>query len=232
MPRTVNETAHARRRDEFLDVAERLLQTKGYDPMSVQDVLAELGTSKGAFYHYFDSKQALLQAVVDRLADRTAAALAPVAADPDLPALDKLLRLFAALASWKVGQRELLVALLRVWHSDVNAVARQKLRPGIADRIAPLLADIIRAGVVEGVFIATLPDHVGRVVVSLVQDLNDRLADLFLAYEREPGDFRDVEQTVAAYTDALERILGVPSGSVVLVEVATLRRWFRPAGNP
>ena len=31
MARTVNEAAHALRRDEFLDVAQRLLETKGYE---------------------------------------------------------------------------------------------------------------------------------------------------------------------------------------------------------
>ena len=66
MARTVNATLRTVRRDAFLDVAQRLVQTKGYEAMSIQDVLGELEASKGAFYHYFDSKQALLQAVVER----------------------------------------------------------------------------------------------------------------------------------------------------------------------
>ncbi len=60
MPRTLNPAAHALKRDAFLDAAERLIRTKGYEQMTVQDVLDELGASKGAFYHYFDSKEALL----------------------------------------------------------------------------------------------------------------------------------------------------------------------------
>lgn len=200
--------------------------------MSIQDVLTEAGASKGSLYHYFGSKQALLEAVVERLADRTAAVLAPVASDSSLAALDKLQRFFAALASWKLERRELLVALLRVWYSDDNAVVRQKLRHGIADRIAPVLALIVDRGREEGVFTAAYPDQAGRVIVSLVQDLNDRLADLFITYERERGDLRDVEDTVSAYTEALERILGVQGGSVVLVEMATLRPWFEPERTP
>lgn len=226
MARTVDEAAHAQRRDVFLDVAQRLLETKGYEQMSIQDVLRELGTSKGAFYHYFDSKQALLEAVVERMADATAAHLAPVAGDPALPAPDKLLRFFAALATWKARRRDLLLSLLRVWCSDDNAVLRQKLRRGIADRIAPLLADIISQGVREGVFTSAHPDQAGRVVVSLVQDLNDRMADLVLDAGSGDERLRTAWQTVAAYTDALERILGVPAGTVVLVEVDTLRPWF------
>ena len=30
------------------------MQAKGYEQMSIQDVLDEMGASRGAFYHYFD----------------------------------------------------------------------------------------------------------------------------------------------------------------------------------
>src|ERR1700719_1919309 len=64
---TENTTLHGVRREAFLDVAQRLVETKGYEAMSIQDVLDALEVSKGAFYHYFHSKQALLEAVVERL---------------------------------------------------------------------------------------------------------------------------------------------------------------------
>jgi hypothetical protein len=161
------------------------------------------------------------------LADATAATLTPIAGDPDLAALDKLLH-FSALARWRAQRRDLLVSLARMWCSDDNAVLRQKLRPGIADRIAPLLADIIGQGVQEGVFTAAYPDQMGCVIVSLIQDLNDRLAELLLAAEPGQRTLRTAEHTIAAYTDALERILGVPAGSVVLIKTQTQGPWFDP----
>lgn len=229
MARTRDPVGHARRRDEFLDVAERLLATKGYEAMSVQDVLRESRTSKGAFYHYFDSKPALLEAVVERMADRVAATLAEVVAEPDVPALAALSRVFAALARWKSDRRDLLLPLVRVWCSDDNAVLRQKLRSGIADRTAPLFADVVARGVREGVFTATHPDETARVIVSLVQDLNDRLGEFLLAAEAAP--FAAVERTVAAYTNAIARTLGVTEGEVVLVASGTLRPWFTSNGE-
>ena len=51
MARTVK--AHAVRRNEILDVAQRLIYTKGYEQMTIQDILDGLQISKGAFYHYF-----------------------------------------------------------------------------------------------------------------------------------------------------------------------------------
>jgi AcrR family transcriptional regulator len=66
MARTLDPAAHALRRDAFVDAAQRLIQAKGYEQMSLQDVVDELDASRGAFYHYFDSKVALLEAVVRR----------------------------------------------------------------------------------------------------------------------------------------------------------------------
>jgi len=79
--RTVNTTLHTVRRDAFLDVAQRLIQTKGYEAMSIQDLLDQLEASKGAFYHYFDSKEAILFAILDahvrEMIQHVEAALAP-----------------------------------------------------------------------------------------------------------------------------------------------------------
>ena len=51
--------------EAFLDAGQRLIATKGYAQLSIQDVIDELSSSKGAFYHYFDSKAALLDGVAD-----------------------------------------------------------------------------------------------------------------------------------------------------------------------
>src|SRR5574338_1503304 len=150
MPRTLDPAAHAVRRDAFIDVAERLIRTTGYEQLSVQDVLAELGASKGAFYHYFDSKGALLEAVVDRMAEAALAELAPLLADPDLPAIVKLEGVFGGIARFRSERKDLVLALMEVWLSDGNAIVRDKLGQLVRARITPLLAVIIEQGQREG----------------------------------------------------------------------------------
>ncbi|WP_026932087.1 TetR/AcrR family transcriptional regulator [Glycomyces tenuis] len=222
MARTLDPVAHARRRDAFLDAAERLLRSKGYEGMSIADVLEELDTSKGSFYHYFDSKQDLAAAVMDRTSERLAAALSPVVDQTGLAPLDKLQQFLAAAGQWKTHRRELLLELVGVWHSDANAVVRQRLRRAITGRIAPLLAELIDQGVQARVFTASDPESSAVVLLDLALDLNDRLAEALLT-GTEAGD---AARTTAAYTDALERILGVPSGSVVLIDPTVLAVWF------
>jgi TetR/AcrR family transcriptional repressor of nem operon len=55
-------------RERILDAAQRLVIDNGYAATSVDQVLARSGTSKGAFFHHFASKQALADALVERYA--------------------------------------------------------------------------------------------------------------------------------------------------------------------
>ena len=57
------------KRLEMLAVAERLFCVKGYDATSIQDILDVLHVSKGGFYHYFASKEALLESLFARRAE-------------------------------------------------------------------------------------------------------------------------------------------------------------------
>jgi AcrR family transcriptional regulator len=226
MARTLNPVAHALRRDAFLDAAQRLIQSKGYEQMSIQDVLDELDASKGAFYHYFDSKEALLAAVVDRMVDAATAAAGPVAMDPDVPALEKLTRLFASIAQWKGERSDLMIELVRVWFSDANAVVRDQLRSGTQARLTPLLATIIRQGKAEGTVTITSPEHTAGVLVALLLGTNETASRLFLARQSGAVSFEEVECTFAAYAEAFERVLGLPSGSWPSLDRPTMHFWF------
>src|SRR6266487_2074070 len=105
MARTVNEKEYRVKLNEILDVAQRLVYTKGYDQMAIQDILDELQISKGAFYHYFDSKPALLEALIERLGQEALRLLNPIVQDPHLGALDKLQRFFDTAVRWKTARK-------------------------------------------------------------------------------------------------------------------------------
>jgi TetR/AcrR family transcriptional repressor of nem operon len=60
----------------ILDVAERLVQTRGYNGFSYGDIATELGITRAALHYHFAGKAELGQALVDRYATRFAAALA------------------------------------------------------------------------------------------------------------------------------------------------------------
>jgi AcrR family transcriptional regulator len=226
MPRTLDPAAHALKRDAFIDVAQRLIQTKGYQQLSVDEILAELGASKGAFYHYFDSKEDLLAAVVDRIVDVATATLAPIAADPNLTAVEKLSDLLSSLARWKGERTDLMLELVQVWFSDSNAVVRDGLRSGTQAGLTPLLATIVRQGKAEGTFSVASPEHTAAVLVSMLLGTNEIASRLFLARQAGAISFEDVERTFAAHAEAFERVLGLPAGSWPQLDPQVMHFWF------
>ena len=226
MPRTVNPTTHALRRDEFIDAGQRLIQTRGFDQFSVEDLLAEVGASKGAFYHYFDSKTALLEAIVDRFVEIALAQVATIVDDQSLDAIDKFHTYFATIARLKGEQKEFLVALLRVWYSDDNAIVREKLRKEQVRLVTAHIAAIVRQGVREGVFTLADPDAMARVVLSLILDTGDEAGELFMRRQAGEVDLETVRRRFQTYQVALERVLGVPPGTLHLMDEVTLRTWF------
>src|SRR5690348_16110675 len=97
MARTVNLAEFASKRSEILDAAQRLVLAKGFQQMSVRDILDELQISSGAFHHYFNSRAALLDALIDRIQGAVAEQMLPLIHDPQLTALQKLQGFFGAL---------------------------------------------------------------------------------------------------------------------------------------
>ena len=218
--------AQAIRREAFVDVALQLIQAKGYERMSVQDVLDELDASKGAFYHYFDSKRALLLAAVERMSDVVLASLAPLLDDPQLTAIQKLEGLFAGIAAWKGERKDLVLATLEVWASDDNAIVRERFRRSTRDRLVPVLSAIVRQGVEEGLFTAASPEETARVIVLHIQGFQEVAGELFFARQANTIPFEVVERMNAANLEALDRILGLPPGSFKGLDQATMRLWF------
>jgi AcrR family transcriptional regulator len=231
MARIVKE--HAVRRNEILDVALKLVYTKGYEQMTIQDILDDLQISKGAFYHYFDSKQALLEALIERMLDQGIQLILPIVQDPHLSALEKLQSYFATIARWRTAQKAFFLSLLRVWYMDDNAIVRQKMRSTIViKRITSLLTGIIHQGIQEGVFTTSYPDQVGEVIVSLGFDFQEIIGWQILSFDPQRDDMLSIERTVAVYTDAIERVLGAPKDSLQFIDSETLKEWlFTPRDN-
>ena len=155
-------------------MAQRLVYTTGFEQMSIQDILDELKISKGAFYHYFDSKLALLDELVERMMDEAEQVLQPIVEASDLPAIEKLQRYFAAGSRWKVSRKSFMLDLLRVWYTDSNSLVRQKQEAAAMKRIAPMLAKIVRQGIAEGVFTTTYPDQIGSMIWGLAEGIVDQ----------------------------------------------------------
>lgn len=216
MARHVKPDEYAARRREILDAALRLMHDKGYERMTIQDVLTELQMSKGALYHYFDSKQAMLEGIVESMGDSGSEALRAIVDDPGLGAIDKLHAYFKMSTAWKAEHLTEVTTAMRLWHHENNALLRQKMSQETMRSTTPALEAIITQGCREGVFDTEHPHEAAIIIAGMGLHLADAIIDAIEADGAEPLDTSGsrASSVVGAYTDAFERVLGAPPGSL------------------
>ena len=89
-PKTEPRTA-----ERMLDIAERLVQLRGFNNFSYADIAAELGITKASLHYHFRGKAELGQALIARYAERFSEALSRI--DRDLPDARTKLEAYAGL---------------------------------------------------------------------------------------------------------------------------------------
>lgn len=219
------------RRSDILEAAQRFTVTKGFEQMTIQDILDDLHISKGAFYHYFASKQTLLDALIELYLDQSMEIILPIVEDPNLTATEKFKRLFSVVARWKLAQKPFMLALLRVWYLDENALVRQKQIAATLELVGPQISRIVRQGMQEGVFETPYSEQIGEVVLVLMIGLGDAVAALLLSNASPQETMEHLNAVYAVYSDSIERILGAAHGALHLYEPAMLQAWITTSAD-
>ena len=228
MARILKEVEHTAKRNEILDATLQLIYSKGYEKMTIQDILDQLQISKGAFYHYFDSKVDVLEAVIERMAaEQVEPVFLSIVQDPHLSALEKLHHYFELSTRWKTSKRTFVTELVKIWYSDENALARQKMLARTVEHMGPFFTEIIKQGVREGIFTTPYPEVAAQVIVNLIYDLAYESGQLFIAEDvKESDNLQRIETLYRAYSDVLERVVGAPKDSIQVMTTEALNIWF------
>jgi TetR/AcrR family transcriptional repressor of nem operon len=132
----------------ILDVAERLLQTRGYNAMSYADIAAELGVTKAALHYHFPGKADLGLAVLARYRDGFTGALGAIDAR-DLPAPDRLAAYAELYLDVLRGDRLCLCAMLAAEQLTLDAPIRSAVDAFFGANLA-WLTSVVEAGRDEG----------------------------------------------------------------------------------
>ena len=218
--RLVKPEEQAARRAEILDAALQLMHDKGYERMTIEDLLSTMHMSKGALYHYFRSKRALLDGVVEAMGDGAARELRVVVDDPALGAVDKLHAYFATSSAWKAENFTAVSTAMRLWRDENNALLRQKISQETMRNTTPMLEAIIRQGCDECVFDTGYPHEAAVIITGMGLHLADAFIDALDADGSIGVDITGphTQGLLDAYLQAFERILGAPAGSLAIAK--------------
>jgi AcrR family transcriptional regulator len=191
------------RKAQILNAAARLFDEVGYEAGTIEMILAATGLSKGALYHYFASKEAILEALVLEAARGAQAAAEEAAGQTGLNAAEKFGLLLSSLDR---GEEDTLAEGL---HLPENASLHARSIAELVRAIAPSLAAIIREGEAQGLFRCERPLETAQLLLAGGQFLLDD------AFFRWTGDER--RERLAALQTMCERSLGASAGSLSFI---------------
>ena len=212
MPREIK--AYEKRKAEMVAAAWSLFSEKGYDRTTVNAIIEKLGVSKGTFYHYFTSKEDILDAVVDSITEAGFQVVAPILEDAALSAIDKLNQYIKAARAWRLTNIDAIKEVMRIIYRDENIIIRHKMHAHSVSRVAPLFTQLIQQGINEGVFKNEYPEETAEALLHLSNILGDANAKLFLDLAGRLENRHLIKRRINFYGDMLERLLGAPKGSI------------------
>ncbi len=217
------------RYNEILDATQRLLYSKGYERLTIQDVMDEAGISRGGFFHHFASKQSLIDALVARMAGEFKVTFEAIVADPHLSATQKFRTFFTSGASWKAERIADILPMVQMWFNDENLAIRRRRLVAESQLMIPMFAAIIRQGIEEGMFHTPYPDEAAGVIATLLMDQSEKAGALLLQPAPEDVQLARFSALFTFYVDTFERILGAPHGSLRLEGSGLFDAWATPS---
>jgi len=210
------------RREELLATAERLFYTKGYEKTSVQDILTEMNFSKGGFYHHFDSKLSVLEAICETRAKESCEQAKAIVTEQQ-GAVNKLNALFHDAAFFGNGSTNFVALLIQVAYREDGALMREKMKTCQLEYMQDVLCDILREGVRTQAFFVTDIDASAQMLIRLYMQFADEIAFLLAKGESEEKMVDAMIAKLNVYRTAIERVLIAPFGSIVLFDAKELQ---------
>ncbi|MCX4324037.1 MAG: TetR/AcrR family transcriptional regulator [Lachnospiraceae bacterium] len=190
------------RKNEILDVAARLFSAKGFDNTSTNDILQEVGIARGTLYYHFQSKEEILDAVIERMIRQMLAEAGALAKRKELPVLQRLTLMIRALQvkeGWSDG-------LMEQIHKPQNALMHQKIQERLLAGMNPLFTGLIEEGAAAGICHTDYPEEVAEMTFLYANTAFDALAS---QTEEER------QRKTAAFIYNLERLLQMEQGSMM-----------------
>lgn len=208
------------RRDEILDVAQQLFASQGYDATSVNHIIAAVGVSKGAFYHHFEAKEDLLEALACRYAEQTAALANDVLNDPTLDSFSRLIGFLETMRGHKLRNAAELRATFEPLFRAENIALFERTHRAVHGVVRPLLTRIIVEGVEEQTFDTPDPENAADTIIHLLSGNRDLITQLYLTRDRFTFErlARELMVKLNYMGTVIDRILGLPEGSIELAD--------------
>lgn len=200
------------RKNEILDVAEKLFAQKGFESASTNDILSAVGIARGTLYYHFKSKEDIMDAIIDRFTKRIVANVKEAASEKKLTLEERVMK--AVLGMNIVSAGEVPDSIMDEIHKPQNALMHSKIQTQLQTEIVPIFTELVNEGIEKGIFSTPYPKEAVEMLLIYTS----------VAFDDEAGlDKTETARKSLAAIYNFERLLGAKEGSLMFLAKAMIK---------
>ncbi len=190
--------------ERILDALQELLENHKLQSISVSEIAETAGIGKGSIYYYFPSKDAILEALVERSYEKPLQTAKALAGRTEISPFIRMAMIFEACRN---SSSEFIKSENnKNSGTQEKSFLHQKYINHIITELKPVLAEIIRQGIKTGQICFSDPDALAEIVlIVLTVKMDNTLV---------PSSKEDIENTISALISLLEKGTDNPPGSL------------------
>ena len=224
MARTKNLENIKEQKERIVNKAMSLFIKKGYDKTSINEIIEQASISKGTFYHYFNSKEDLIDFLGRQISIATLPELEDLLNNKNVDALTKLKRSFRISKSYKVKNRKKIMMMAAVMYRPENLYLKTRLNQINTELYVPILGRILRQGKKEDVFDIGDPDDTAEIMMNMSIGMAEILMPIILEHKYSPKTIGLFLKKAKAFKRSLKRVLGIKKGDLDIFDKETFER--------
>ncbi len=199
-------------KEKILEVSYELFASKGYDDTTVSDIIKMAGSSRGGFYHHFDSKEEILEAIIDGYLNEFAELYKKTIDDHKGSYTELFNKIFIIIHEYKMEQIKDWPKLQKIFAFNGNHMVIMKLAKDFEALTAKFYAGLIRKGVEQGEFIVRYPEALAGLWTREMLHINRIARKEF--YKRDEVKSKAFVEQLEFAEDMINRALGLESNAV------------------
>ncbi len=190
--------------DLILDSLQKLLENRNLQTISVSEIAQTAGIGKGSIYYYFPSKDAILEALIERNYEKPLTTAKILSAQTDIPPFTRMSMIFQACRNasaeyLRSGQESSVGA-------PEKALLHQKYMSHLISEFKPVLAEIVQQGIDAGEIRFDRPEVLAEIVLIILTVKMDNTI--------VPSSHEEIEETIAGLVSLVEKGTDNPPGSL------------------
>ncbi|RCW88008.1 TetR family transcriptional regulator [Halanaerobium sp. DL-01] len=189
------------RRNVIMEEAEKLFVEKGFEKTTVKDIADKSGVAKGTFYYYFDTKEDIITALLEKRYKKTEEKALRIAESDRFTPIEKIERILLRL----IFDRQDNFKIYEFFKIDENAKIMKKRNKEFRDKFIPIFTEVVKEGIKKGDFETDYPEEVTDIMFMGVDGFLHKHYATLTTEEMYKGKFSAVEEVMSRSLNLKDR---------------------------